>query len=194
MILYINACVREESRTKRLADKLLSTLENDIVEEVVLSEISFPVVDEAFLNRRDQLIAEGTFDDPLFDLARQFASADTIVIAAPHWDLSFPAALKQYFEQINVIGITFCYTEDGIPVGMCKAGKLYYVTTAGGVFIPEEFGFGYVKALAERFYGIKEVELIKAVGLDIVGADVEGILREAEQKIGHSRIGQSISK
>lgn len=27
-------------------------------------------------------------------------------------------------------------------------------------------------------YGIKEVELIRAVGLDIVGADVEGIMLE----------------
>ena len=33
MILYINACVREESRTKRLADKLLSTLGSDIVQQ-----------------------------------------------------------------------------------------------------------------------------------------------------------------
>ena len=31
---------------------------------------------------------------------------------------------------------------------------------------------------AENFYGIKKVSLIKAVGLDIVGADVEEILSE----------------
>ena len=34
----------------------------------------------------------------MFDLAGQFAGADTIVIAAPFWDLSFPAALKQYMQ------------------------------------------------------------------------------------------------
>ena len=49
--------------------------------------------------------------------------------------------------------------------------------------MPDEFGFGYVKALAEGYYGIKDVELIKAVGLDIVGADVEGIMKEAEDRI-----------
>ena len=86
--------------------------------------------------------------------------------------------LKQYIEHINVLGITFEYTPEGIPKGLCKAKKLYYVMTAGGTFVPEEYGFGYIKALAQSFYGIKEVELIKAVGLDIVGADVDAIMNE----------------
>ena len=178
-ILFINACVREHSRTKRLADRLISKLEGD-VEEVRLEDVSFPPVDEAFLKNRDQLIASGEFGNPLFDLARQFAEADQIVIAAPYWDLSFPAALKQYFEQINVVGVTFMYTPEGFPKGLCKATKLYYITTAGGMYVPEEFGFGYVKALAQGFYGINDVEMFKAVGLDIVGADAEGIMQDAE--------------
>ena len=40
-----------------------------------------------------------------------------------------------------------------------------------------DFGFGYVKALANTFYGIEEVYQIKAEGLDIIGADVESILK-----------------
>jgi FMN-dependent NADH-azoreductase len=115
----------------------------------------------------------------MFDLARQFARADEIVIAAPHWDLSFPAALKQYIEQINVTGLTFAYTPEGIPQGMCRAKRLWYVSTAGGGYVPEEFGFGYVKALAESYYGISEVKLIQANGLDLEGADVEAILRRS---------------
>ena len=118
-ILFINACVRGESRTKRLAEKLLEKL-NRPVEEVRLEDISFPVANEDFLGMRDSLVSEGSFDNPVFDLARQFSEAETIVIAAPYWDLSFPAALKQYFEQVNVVGITFRYTEEGIPEGLCK--------------------------------------------------------------------------
>lgn len=139
--------------------------------------------DEAFLDKRDRLIASRAFDDPMFAIARQFAAADEIVIAALYWDLSFPAALKQYFEQINVRGITFVYTAEGIPRGLCRARKLYYITTAGGNYVPEEFGFGYIKALAESYYGIPETELIQATGLDIDGADVETILREATESI-----------
>lgn len=176
MILFINACVRKESRTLRLAQQLIKTLDGEI-NEVRLEEIKFPKVDEEFINRRDALKKAGKYDDPLFSLGRDFANADTIVIAAPYYDLSFPAMLKQYFEQINVLGVTFTYSDAGVPKGLCKAKSLYYVTTAGGSIISDDFGFGYVKALANTFYGIEEVHQIKAEGLDIVGADVEAILK-----------------
>ena len=181
-ILFINACVRGESRTRRLAEQLLAKLDQPF-EEVRLEEVAFPVVDEEFLDLRDQLVIGSEFQDPLFDLARQFAEAETIVIAAPFWDLSFPAALKQYFEQINVVGITFRYTEDGRPVGLCAAKQLFYVTTAGGYYVPEEFGFGYIKSLAQNYYGIQDVRKLEAVGLDIDGADVDAIMKAAEEGI-----------
>lgn len=178
MNLFINACVRRNSRTKRLADCVLKKI-GEPFEEVLLKDLVFPVTDESFLDKRDRLIAEGQFSDSMFSLANQFAEAEKIVIAAPYWDLSFPAALKQYFEQINVVGVTFVYTEEGFPKGLCRAKELTYVTTAGGSYVPEEFGFGYVKALAQGFYGIPEVRLVQAVGLDLVGADAEKILRES---------------
>ena len=183
MILFLNACVKKESRTLRLAKYLLSKL-NGTYEEVKLNEIDFPVADQAFLNRRDSLIAAGNYGDSMFKLAKQFAGADEIVIAAPYWDLSFPASLKQYIEQINVRGITFSYTPEGTPSGLCHAKRLTYVMTAGGMFVPEEYGYSYVRTLAQSFYGIPEVRLIKATGLDIDGADVESILHATEDTIG----------
>ena len=182
MILLIDACVREGSRTRRLARRLLSGLGGS-VEALRLSGVDYPMADEAFLNQRDGLIAASDFEAPMFDLARQFARADQIVIAAPYWDLSFPAALKQYFEQINVVGVTFRYSPEGIPQSLCRAQKLFYVTTSGGPIFSDAFGFGYVEALAKGFYQIPEVRCVKAEGLDIVGADVEAILRAAEAEI-----------
>jgi len=182
MILFINACVREASRTKELAECLLSKF-NRPYEEVRLETIEFPLANESFLKKRDRLIQEQDFSNSLFDLARQFAAADEIIIAAPYWDLSFPAALKQYFEQINVVGITFVYTPEGIPAGLCKAKRLTYITTAGGNFCPEEYGPGYVKSLAQNFYGIPEFKMIKAVGLDIDGANTSGIMNSAKAEI-----------
>ena len=181
-ILFVNACVREASRTRRLAGRLLDRLSGPF-DEVRLNKIAFPVVNEDYLNLRDRLIREGDFGSPMFDLARQFAEAETIVIAAPYWDLSFPAALKQYIELINVVGISFKYTEAGVPVGLCRAKRLYYVTTAGGCYVPEAFGFGYIKDLAQSFYGIQDIRLVQAVGLDIDGADVEALLRAAEASL-----------
>ena len=182
MNLFVNACVRETSRTKELADCLLAA-RNLPYEEVRLDAVAFPVVNESFLIKRDRLIQAQDFGHPLFALARQFAAAEDIVIAAPYWDLSFPAALKQYLEQINVLGITFVYTPEGIPAGLCRARCLTYVTTAGGSFVPEEFGPGYVRALARNFYGIPEFKLIQAAGLDLDGADIAGILASAKADI-----------
>ena len=177
MILFVNACVRNESRTKKIADALLKKLGGNYI-EARLEDIEFPKTTEEFLHYRDTCIERRDFSDSYFDYAKNFAMADEIVIAAPYWDLSFPAVLKQYIEHINVLGITFEYTEEGYPKGLCHAKKLYYVMTAGGSFVPGEFGFGYIKTLAESFYGIKDVELIKAVGLDIYGADPEAIIHE----------------
>lgn len=182
-VLFINACVRKDSRTKKLADAVIKKL-NMPFEELRLEDISFPKADEEFLKRRDKLIAAEKWQDPLFDLAMQFAKADIIVIAAPYWDLSFPAALKQYIEQINVLGITFKYTPMGVPEGLCRAERLIYVATAGGNFVPEEYGFGYVKTLAENFYGIRDVRHVQAVGLDIDGADSRSIMKSAIDSVG----------
>ncbi len=181
-VLYVNACVRKESRTRKLAEKLLLRMDKSY-EEICLPDYPFPSINEEYIKKRDRLSFKEDFQDAMFDLARQFAEAETIVIAAPYWDLSFPAMLKQYLELINVVGITFKYTEDGRPVGLCKANRLFYVTTAGGCYVPEEYGFGYIKALAQNFYGIQDVRQLAAVGLDIYGADVDAIMREAEDAL-----------
>ncbi len=182
MILFIDACVRDQSRTRRLAERLLRRLGGPIC-MVRLSDLRFPAVDEDFLTRRDALAGEGRFDDPVFEEARRFAAADAVVVAAPYWDLSFPAALKQYFELVNAVGVTFRYSPEGVPIGMCRAKKLWYVTTSGGPLFAEEFGYGYIRALATGFYQIPETTLVKAENLDISGADVEAILQRAEIEI-----------
>ena len=182
MILFIDACVREASRTKRLAKRVLSHLSGP-VETVRLEALDFPKTDEAFLRKRDACIAAGDFSDPIFDLAKQFVRADAIVIAAPHWDLSFPAALKQYFEQINVVGLTFYYTDSDRPITLCRAKRLIYVATAGGPVRSHDYGFGYAKALGEEFYGVTDATLFCAEGLDIFGADAEAILQQTEAEI-----------
>ncbi len=179
-ILFVNACVRKESRTRGLAERVLEKLqmENDRVEEIRVSEVD-AIRDEAFIVSRNGASEAMDFSASAYAPARQFAEADMIVIAAPYWDLSFPAILKAYFEQINVVGLTFEYTEDGKPRGLCKAKKLIYVTTAGGPILSDDYGYGYVKSLAQAFYGIPEVCEIKAEGLDVFGADVEKLLDNA---------------
>lgn len=178
MVLFVNACVREDSRTYDLAQTVLAH-EVGEVQEVRLYEEEIPGLTRESLQLRDELIREGKLDHPMLRRARQFAGADTVVIAAPYWDLMFPARLRAYLEEVLVSGITFRYSESGRPEGLCRAKRLVYITTAGGPIFAN-FGFDYVNALAGAFFGIPETALVKAEGLDILGADTEEIINAAK--------------
>ena len=181
-ILFVNACPRKNSNTKLLAEYLLSKLQGN-VQERDLTKTALSPFSEQMVEERTTLISKGDFSHPLFALAKEFAAADKIVIAAPVWDLSFPSLLKIYIEHINALGVTFGYQADGTPYGLCKAQKLYYVTTAGGPILSDAYGYGYVKALAQQFYGIPNSYCIKAENLDVDGAEVENILRQGKHDI-----------
>ena len=181
-ILFINACVRADSRTAELTQTLLAQLPG-VVQEAKLYEMPLPVLDLEGIAKRNLVNQNKDYSDPVFDAAKQFAAADIIVIAAPYWDLMFPAVLKTYLENITVSGITFRYSEEGRPQSLCRAKALYYVTTAGGFIGQNDFGFSYVKALAQNFFGISEIHRYAAEGLDIFGADVETILGKTKHEI-----------
>ncbi len=181
-ILFINACIRPCSRTLELTETLLQKLKGD-VQEIKLCEMHLPALDLDGMEKRERAAQNNDFSDPLFAAAQEFAAADIIVIAAPYWDLMFPAALKNYLENITVSGITFRYSKEGRPQSLCRAKALYYVTTSGGFIGQNDFGFSYVKALAQNFFGITDVNRHAAEGLDIFGADVDMILKKAKQAI-----------
>ena len=194
-ILFVNACMRGEpiSRTYAVAQRFLAayrkTHPQALVEEADLTEEPPACLTGEDIARRDSLLKQGAYDDSSFAPARRFAAADKIVIAAPYWDLSFPASLKAYFERLCVNGITWRYTEDGTMKGLCRAKKLVYITTSGGKF-PEELlpltgtAIPYIKGLCAMF-GIPDFSCLWTQGLDIQGADAADLLesgmREAEQ-------------
>ena len=182
MILFVNGCVRENSRTLELAQAVLAK-ETDTIEEVRLYPDGPEGLDAQKLSLRDELLAAKEYGHPMFNLARQFAEAEAIVLAAPYWDLAFPAKVRAYLEEVTVSGVTFRYGENGIPQGLCKAKRLVYVTTAGGPIGEYNLGFDYVKALATLYYGIPEVKCFTAEFLDIIGADVPAIMAKAKQVV-----------
>ena len=181
MILFVDVCVRgEHSRTRELAECYLKDKE---FTRLALAEENIKPLDKSRLEKRQRLIEKGDFSDEIFKYAKQFAEAEEIVIAAPYWDLSFPALLKIYIENICVVGVTFDYLSDGTSKSRCKAKKLTYITTAGGVIPERNFGFDYIKAVASEFFGIKEFECIKAEKFDIYGENHKAILENAKNKI-----------
>lgn len=181
MILYVNCCVRKGSRTDELARELLSLLGGDYTEVKVADEHLQPLSAD-MLDHRQRLLERQAYDDPVFALARQFAAADIIVIAAPFWDLSFPAVLKVYLENVYITGIVSEYGPDGAPRGLCQARKLYYVTTAGGPYVPD-YSYGYLRELALNYLGIGETQLVAAELLDIEGSDPRALLERAKREL-----------
>ena len=181
MILFVDVCVRgERSRTRELAECYLKDKE---FTRLALEEENIKPLDKSRLEKRQKLIEKGDFSNEIFKYAKQFAEAEEIVITAPYWDLSFPALLKIYIENICVVGVTFDYLSDGTSKSRCKAKKLTYITTAGGVIPERNFGFDYVKAVAEEFFKISEFKYIKAEKLDIYGEDTRKIMENAKNKI-----------
>lgn len=189
-VLYINACVRGElSRTQKIAGAFLDELErtNPNVEIV---EKNLMLMNPLFLNyfsfkQREELISQGKLSHPSFDLANEFAQADRIVIAAPLWELSFPAVLRVYIENVSVAGIAFKYTNTGCE-GLCRADKLMYISTRGGDFsVPPlaetEMGERFIKAMC-GMYGIPEFQSIAVNGLDMDNVDPEALVNDAIAK------------
>lgn len=181
-ILYINSCVRDNSRTNLLANYLLKKLDGNI-KEVKLDNENIKPIDSILLKKRDELRLNKKYDDIMFKYANDFKDSDIIVISSPYWDLSFSALLKIYFENINVGGLTFEYGDDGKPKTLCNIKKVYYITTAGGFIKSDDYGYGYVKAIFNTFFEVYNIEYIKVEGLDIVGFNVDKIIEKAKMEI-----------
>ena len=168
-LLFINACVRgERSRTLKLARRFLDAYRaahpDTVITERDLCAARLQPQYPEVLAERDALWSAGKLEQPMFEPAWQFAAADKLVIAAPFWDMSFPAILKIYLERISVTDLTFGYSEEGAMVGLCRASKLLYITTRGGNYAgtPMETATPVLKALC-TMYGIPEFRLPKAI-------------------------------
>lgn len=77
------------------------------IERLCLMDENLSYFSDGFFFQREALLAEGKFDHPRFRYAHRFAAADKIVIAAPFWDLSFPALLKVYIENLAWMVLPF---------------------------------------------------------------------------------------
>ena len=172
-LLFVDCCISqrgEESRTRTLAMAYLEAYMNSHPEaelETVHPEelLALAPFDVEMLNEREALARNGEFDDQLFDMARQFAEADAVVVAAPYWDMSYPAALKTYIEHISAVGLTYHYEMDGVH-GDCKAEHLVYLTSGGDFEHEDSIGVLHWRQLCGLF-GIERFEYVFAGGLDI---------------------------
>jgi len=171
-LLFIDACIRRNtSRTERLAQEFLDKRRaaGDVeIQTVILEDAALNLLNDASLSLREACIRQGDYSGEQFCFARQFAQADELVIAAPCWDMSFPASLKLYVENVCINGLTFRYSEEGVPIGMTSIKKATYITTSGGYLKPTDLGFEYISSLLSTLFLIPDVQRIAREGLDII--------------------------
>ena len=169
-LLYIDSCIRGElSRTKRIAAPIIEKLsERYDVETITINDLDLKPVqfDE---NRRR---AGGIVSEEAVCWANKIKNAERIVIAAPFWDMSIPAALKTFFELCSLFGVTFD-SDDKTCFGLCKAENAMFITTRGMKIKTGdtlEQATPYLKALF-WLWGIKGLEVVARENFDYISAE-----------------------
>ncbi len=169
-LVVINACVRQaDSRTLRIAEPIIAALsERYAVTRYNLPEMDIQPLDPYLFARR------GLGDIPSWaqEAARAIAGADRILIAAPFWDMSFPAVLKCFIEHVSLFDITF--TDNGNTcVGLCNAPKVLYITTRGmdiRTGDAREQATPYLKAIGS-LWNLGEITTIAATNMDYISPE-----------------------
>ena len=164
-LLYIDSCIRGEiSRTKRIAAPIIKKLsERYDVETIVINDLELNPVQSDENRRR----ANGIVSEEALCWANKIKNADRIVIAAPFWDMSIPAALKTFFELCSLFGVTFD-SDDKTCFGLCKAKNAMFITTRGmkiETCEPLEQATPYLKALF-WLWGIEGFETVARSNFD----------------------------
>ncbi|MCM1177976.1 MAG: NAD(P)H-dependent oxidoreductase [Bacteroidales bacterium] len=181
-LLILDSCMREDSRTARILAAATKSLSDRYeIGTIRLGSMEMPSVGPEMLEERGR----GKVPEWAVEAAHRVAEADRIVIAAPFWDMSFPARLKVFFEHVSLYGITFTDTGKTCE-GLCRCQKVLYITTRGmnirtGDAL--EQATPYLKALSQ-LWGLGEIYAVAAENLDYSTPDeVEAKIAEASQEV-----------
>lgn len=187
-VLYIKANIKNEgeSRTFKVSDSFVEEYKkNNPEDEIITLDLYKENIDFLRADDLGKLFGpkdEESKNNSILKYAYQFADADKYIIAAPMWNLSFPAILKAYIDYVSVSGITFKYTAEG-PVGLLNNKKAVHIVSRGGAYdnSPYEMGDRYLRTIL-GFFGIKDIETIAIDNLDVMGVNVEEKVEEGIEK------------
>lgn len=187
-VLYIKANIKNEgeSRTFKVSNSFVEEYKkNNPEDEIITLDLYKENIDFLRADDLGKLFGpkdEESKNNSILKYAYQFADSDKYIIAAPMWNLSFPAILKAYIDYVSVSGITFKYTAEG-PVGLLNNKKAVHIVSRGGGYdnSPYEMGDRYLRTIL-GFFGIKDIETIAIDNLDVMGVNVEKKVEEGIEK------------
>ena len=192
-VLQINSSARlEGSNTRILSQYLIESLNQPVVSRD-LAKQPLPAISAADLidvhgsaeHSRPSFQQQLALSNQLID---ELKEADILVLAAPMYNFTIPATLKQWIDAICRAGVSFKYTEQG-PVGLLGVQRAYIITATGGTPIGSEMDFcsRYLEHIC-RFIGIKEIAHIDASGSK---GSAEQVITQGKQQIDELLAGSS---
>tara|TARA_R110002049_G_scaffold44333_3_gene129763 strand:+ start:4024 stop:4608 length:585 start_codon:yes stop_codon:yes gene_type:complete len=175
----------ENSVTRKLADRIVETLNDSVVTTRDLAAVPLPQIDAAWATARvipeDDRSADHRATLALSDtLVAEVQAADTIIIGVPVYNFSIPASLKTWIDQIARAGVTFRYTENG-PEGLLEGKRVIIAMASGGTGLGSDadFASNYLRFVL-GFLGITDVTFVAA---DALAQDAQGTLARANAQI-----------
>ncbi len=150
-----------------------------------------PFINAETLNVRDPaLMSEKQKRDVAIqqEILANWKSADVIIIYAPIHNFNVPSKLKDFFDNVLIIGETFAFTAQGYQGLMSDRTKVITVLTSGSDFSTD---FRYqMLDIAPQFLrvalhnmGIHQMTLIRAQGLDIIDNNKQARIDLAKQEL-----------
>jgi len=195
-ILQLDSSARLEGSLSRKVTQYIAQTLSDSSENIVhrdLAKTELELITDAHIGayytkvdeRSDKQKRLLTLSD---ELIGELKAANTLIIGAPMYNFSVPAALKTWIDLVCRVGETFIYGNNG-PEGLVKVERAFIVISAGGTPIgsPVDFSSAYLTQVC-RFIGINNVHIVDASGskrdpdtlLDFAKKQVDEVLAETK--------------
>lgn len=186
-LLYITANTKPESLSvsktvgRSFVKEFLSKNADYMVEELDLYNENIPEINHRIFKGRAELVSGNDYNtlsdedkkivDRINELCNQFLSADTYVIAAPMWSVSYPARLKSYLDCIIINSRLIKISEEDIK-GLLddKKRNMVYIQSSAAVY-PKIFNSKFNHAIdyfrdVFKFLGVNKFDYILVEGTE----------------------------
>lgn len=203
-VLYITASPKPENVSvskkvgREFVNRFMAQNSGYSLEELDLYSEYIPELNYKLCKGRAEIVSGSEYDelspddkaaaDRINALCNQFLSADTYVIAAPMWSVSFPAILKRYVDCIIQNNKVIMISPQRVK-GLLddRERNMVYIQSSGGIY-PRILG-GKVNHGVEyfhdifKFLGIKRFEKILVEGVDMPDIGREQAMRNVYDDI-----------
>lgn len=176
---HFEACFREKHPDCKVISRQVADGSIPLISQSTIEGFYTPTE-----NLTDDLKAATVLSDTLIS---ELQNADTVLITAPIYNFSVPAALKAWIDQIVRMGHTFSY-KDGAFQGLAKTRRAVVICAYGAEgylegqpFSAANFLEPYLRFLLS-FLGIKDIRFISVQGTTADPETVQAHIEAAKQE------------